>query len=373
MTDGSPWLRLEPGERGATLYLMGAWRLSHLPRIAAALERVAPVPLVALDGGRLEALDTSGAAVIYHFLAARGLARESVELKRFAPTHLRIMTMVSERLQQSAACPPTTHLGPVQKIGRAVLELFEDVRGMVAFLGQVAVELARVAAKPRAFRVRETVSHLETVGIDAIPIVAMVTFLIGVVFAYLLGIVIERFGVNIFVVDGVGLAMCRELSPIIVAIILAGRTGASFCAQLGTMKVTEEIDAIRTLGLSPIQVLVIPRLIAIVVALPLLTFVGDVMGVLGGMLIADLRLSISTHTFLDRLQSVLAVKHVWVGLAKAPVFALFIALIGCRMGMAVRRDARSVGAATTATVVQCIVSVILLDAAFAVLFVELGI
>ncbi|WP_333843750.1 MlaE family ABC transporter permease [Pelomicrobium sp.] len=373
MTDGSPWLRLEPGEGGATLYLMGLWRLPQLSRIALALDQVAAVPLTALDGSRLEALDTSGAAVIYRFLTARGLDWGAIELKRFAPQHLSVMTLVSERLRQSAACPPTTHLGPVAKVGRAALELFENVRGMTAFLGQVAVELVRVAVKPRAFRLREMVSHLETVGVDAIPIVAMVTFLIGVVFAYLLGIVIERFGVNIFVVDGVGLAMCRELSPLIVAIILAGRTGASFCAQLGTMKVTEEIDAIRTLGLSPIQLLVIPRLVALVVALPLLTFLGDVMGILGGMLIADLRLSITVPTFLDRLQSVLAVRHVWVGLAKAPVFALVIALIGCRMGMAVKRDARSVGAATTATVVQCIVSVILLDAGFAVLFVELGI
>lgn len=374
MTDGSAWFRLEPGKHGATLHLSGVWRLPELSAIARSLGKFAMAERVeALDGSRLEQLDTAGAAVIYEFLAARGIDLKRVELSNFAPEHRSVMTLVSQRMEQCAKCPPTVHLGSVEKIGRAALNLIETLRAITAFLGQVAVELASVAARPRAFRGREVVSHLETVGIDAIPIVAMVTFLTGVVFAYLLGIVIERFGVNIFVVDGVGLAMCRELSPLIVAIILAGRTGASFCAQLGTMKVTEEIDALRTLGLSPIQVLVIPRLIAITVALPLLTFLGDVMGILGGMMIAELRLNISVSTFLDRLQSVLALRHVWVGLIKAPVFAVFIALIGCRMGMAVKRDARSVGIATTSTVVQSIVSVILLDAGFAVLFVELGI
>ena len=216
-------------------------------------------------------------------------------------------------------------------------------------------------------------SQFETVTLDAIGIVALVTFLIGIVFAYLLGVQAQRFGATIFVVDGVGLAICRELSPILVAVIVAGRSGAAFTAQIGSMKVQEETDAIRTLGLSPIQVLVVPRLVAIMAGLPLLVFVGDVAGIAGGMLIASLQLDISPTAFLARLHTVLPMKALVVGLAKAPVFAAFIALIACRMGLAVARDARSVGENTTSTVVQSIVWVIVLDAVFAVVLQRLGI
>jgi len=167
--------------------------------------------------------------------------------------------------------------------------------------------------------------------------------------------------------------VCRELSPLLVAVIVAGRSGAAFTAQIGTMKVQEEIDAISTLGLSPIQVLVLPRLVAITVALPLLVFVGDLAGIAGGMLIAAWQLEIFATTFLDRLHGVLPLSAPVVGLVKAPVFAAFIALIACRMGMLVARDARSVGINTTSTVVQSIVWVIVLDAVFAVVFQQLGI
>jgi phospholipid/cholesterol/gamma-HCH transport system permease protein len=192
------------------------------------------------------------------------------------------------------------------------------------------------------------------------------------VFAYLLGMQASQYGANIFVVDGVAIGMTRELAPLLVAIIMAGRSGAAFTAQLGTMKLTEEIDAIRTLGLSPVAVLVLPRVFALMIAMPLLTFVGDVASIGGAMLVAGPMLDIPPPVFLDRLHTALATRHVIVGLAKAPVFALFIAVIGCRMGMDVSRDTRAIGTSTTSTVVQCIVAVILLNAAFAVTLQQLG-
>jgi phospholipid/cholesterol/gamma-HCH transport system permease protein len=204
-------------------------------------------------------------------------------------------------------------------------------------------------------------------------VVALVTMLIGVTVAYLLGLQAEKYGANIFVIDGVGIGMTREFSPIIVATIIAGRSGAAFTAHLGAMRLTEEIDAIRTLGLSPMQVLVIPRVLALVMALPLLVFVGDVMGILGAMLVADPLLGLTPATVINRLQTSLDLTHFWVGFAKAPAFALFIAIIGCRMGMTVARDTRAVGMATTSTVVQGIVSVILLDAAFAIVLQSMGV
>jgi phospholipid/cholesterol/gamma-HCH transport system permease protein len=182
-----------------------------------------------------------------------------------------------------------------------------------------------------------------------------------------------RYGANIFVADGIALGVCRELSPILASVLVAGRSGAAFTAQIGTMKVEEEIDAIRTLGLSPIQVLVIPRLLALMLALPLLVFVGDAAGIAGGLAVGAWQLDIAPRVFLDRVHGILDVTQLAIGLVKAPVFAAFIAVIACRMGMSVSRDARSVGENTTSTVVQCIVWVIVLDAAFAVLFQHMGI
>jgi phospholipid/cholesterol/gamma-HCH transport system permease protein len=202
-------------------------------------------------------------------------------------------------------------------------------------------------------------------------VVALVTFLIGVVMAYMLGLQAEKYGANIFVVDGVALGMTREFSPLIVATIMAGRSGAAFTAQLGTMKLTEEIDAIRTLGLDPAQVLVLPRVLALVLTLPLLVFVGDVAGLAGAAMMANSTLDITPQAFMSRLHVALSPRHYAIGIGKAPVFALFIAIIGCRMGMSVSRDTRSIGINTTSTVVQGIVAVILLDAIFAVIFQEL--
>jgi phospholipid/cholesterol/gamma-HCH transport system permease protein len=276
-------------------------------------------------------------------------------------------------MKSPPAAGRSVHLGLVQRIGGAVINLWRLLKSHNGFVGAVALEVFDLIPRPKRFRLRETVSQFESVGLDAIPIVVLVTFLIGVVFAYLLGQQALRYGANIFVVDGVALAMCRELSPILTAVIVAGRSGAAFTAQIGTMKVQEEIDAISTLGLSPIQVLVIPRLVAIAAALPLLVFIGDAAGIAGGMLVGLWQLDIPPAAFLDRLHAVLPLNALIVGLAKAPVFAAFIAIIACRMGMLVARDARSVGVNTTSTVVQSIVCVIVVNAVFAIVFQGLGI
>ncbi|MBK6854353.1 MAG: ABC transporter permease [Burkholderiales bacterium] len=258
------------------------------------------------------------------------------------------------------------------RIGLPTAALGSLLLGHLNYLGLTAAAAAEVLAHPRRLRLRETTVQLEQTGLNAIPVVALVTLLIGVVVTYLLGLQAEKYGANIFVVDGVGIGATREFAPIIVAIIVAGRSGAAFTAQLGSMRLTEETDAIRTLGLSPVQVLVLPRVLALMVALPLLVFVGDVMSLLGAMAVAGPMLDITPVAFLARLREELALRHVFVGLVKAPVFALVIAVIGVRMGMTVGRDTRALGAATTSTVVQSIVAVILLDAAFAVVLQGLG-
>jgi phospholipid/cholesterol/gamma-HCH transport system permease protein len=240
-------------------------------------------------------------------------------------------------------------------------------------VGQLAVEIFRLTRRPGSFRMKEFVVQMEAIFVYAVPISAAMLFLLGVVFAYLLGVQAEKFGANIFVVDGVSAAVLRELSPVIVAILVAGRTGAAITAQLGTMKVNEEIDALSVMGLSPVAVLVVPRILALIIALPLLVFIGDVAGIFGGMLVAKTQLGLEFSQFWERLDSIMKITTVLVGMGKAPVFAVFIGLIACRMGMTVARDARSVGLHTTSTVVQSIVAVIVLNAIFAVAFTELDI
>jgi phospholipid/cholesterol/gamma-HCH transport system permease protein len=374
MSAAAGWIEHEVEDGADVLYLKGAWRLSNLSAIARALRSLKlRASRFVLDGSRLEALDTAAGFTLYSHLARLGCTEVMVEERDFDPRHERLLKLVHERMK----CPPvaarSVHLGLVQRVGAAAIGIWRLIRSHTGFVGALAVEALGVLPKPRRFRLRETVSQFEAVGLDAIPIVALVTFLIGVVFAYLLGQQAQRYGANIFVVDGVGLAMCRELSPLLAAIIVAGRSGAAFTAQIGTMKVQEEIDAIATLGLSPLQVLVIPRLVAITVALPMLVFIGDVSGIAGGMVVAGWQLDLPPQAFIDRLHDVLPLSALVVGLVKAPVFAVFIAVIACRMGMLAARDARSVGVNTTSTVVQSIVNVIILDAIFAVVFQRLDI
>lgn len=375
MNTAAHWIRHEVEDGASVLHLTGVWRLSNLAAISDALRSLGlrVSKHFVLDGSRLQELDTAAGFTLYRHLAGLGCTESMVSVRGFDRRHERLLALVHERMTCPPAVSKSMHRGAVQRIGAATLNVWRLLKSHVAFVGSVALELFSLARRPKLFRTRETASQFETICIDAIPIAALVTFLIGVVFAYLLGLQAQRYGANIFVVDGVGLAICRELSPLLVAVIVAGRSGAAFTAQIGTMKVQEEIDAISTLGLSPIQVLVIPRLVAIMMALPLLVFVGDLAGIAGGMLVGAWQLGISASTFIDRLHSVLPMGALVVGLVKAPVFAAFIAMIACRMGMLVARDARSVGINTTSTVVQSIVWVILLDAIFAVVFERLDI
>ncbi|MFP5418116.1 MAG: MlaE family ABC transporter permease [Gammaproteobacteria bacterium] len=330
-----------------------------------------PVPRV-LDGTGLTRLDTNGAWLL--LAAARWQAGAPLpELHGFQPGHAALLELVARHSTPTGSRDDPRQEGIFEQIGRGTLSMSGHVVGLINFVGQLSVELAGLVPRPRAWRWREFFAQLHAIFVGAIPIVFAMLFLLGVVFAYLLGFQAQQYGASIFVVDGLLLSILREISPVIVAVLVAGRTGAAITAQIGTMKVTEEIDAIATIGLSPMAVLVIPRVLALLIALPLLVFVGDVAGMLGGMLVTQQQLEISNYMFMDRVADVLNLKTLLVGLYKAPVFAIFIALIACRMGLSVTRDARSVGEHTTSTVVQSLVAIIVLNAIFAVMFVQLGI
>jgi phospholipid/cholesterol/gamma-HCH transport system permease protein len=370
----STWCALDPdASGGARLSLKGVWQLADLPAIDRAL-RAARLPhRVVLDGTHLKSIDTSSAWLLADALRHAGIAPAEVRLDGFGDDHRAVVERVLRLGEGKQELPRRKRLSALAQFGKSAIEVGHICAGHVTFLGETAQAIAQLVRHPSRLRLKELTVQFEQTGLNAIPVVALVTLLIGVVIAYLLGLQAEKYGANLFVVDGVGIGATREFAPIIVAVIVAGRSGAAFTAQLGAMRLGEEIDAIRTLGLSPQHVLVLPRVFALMFALPLLVFLGDVMAILGAMWIAEPMLDITPTTFTARLREALPLRHVLVGLAKAPVFAFVIALIGTRMGMTVGRDTRAVGLATTSTVVQSIVAVILLDAAFAVIFQRMGI
>ncbi|MEA2109010.1 MAG: ABC transporter permease [Pseudomonadota bacterium] len=375
----SPWWQLESVSGSSRIMLSGAWRLDNLRDIQAIFKQHPwspphESPLV-IDGRQLEQIDTSGALLMLQLAGTipRPSGSADISLVNFHENHYRIIKLVKEHFGDISISPPMAALNPLQEVGRSTIIFMQQMGRLVSFIGQSNVETWRVMRRPRKIRWKELVVQIQRACLEAIPIIMLVTLLIGIVVAYLSATQIKQFGANIFVVDGIGIAMCRELSPMIVAIVVAGRTGSAYTAQIGTMKLNEELDAMVTLGLSPMQVLVLPRLLALIIALPLLVFIGDLVGIFGGMVIAKTYLEITTTTFITRLQEVVSLKTFLVGIAKAPVFAAFIAVIGCRMGLNVENNASSVGMHTTSTVVQSIVSVILLDAVFAIICVQLGI
>ncbi|MDP2787293.1 MAG: ABC transporter permease [Pseudomonadota bacterium] len=372
MSDHRPSLERTLTAAGCVLKLRGRWCIEHLEQIDRLLAET-PTPHdchVCVDAGKLVDIDSTGVMLLVNRLRAQGVVWPHVELVAFNEHQLTLIHLVANRLDARAR-PRSRRRALLPLLGRKATQWATGLVGHFAFFGHIVEGFYEVIRRPRLLRLRECTAQLEAVGPNALPIVGLMTLLIGVVFAFLLSVQVRKFGANIFIVDGVTIAIARELAPLLTAVLVAGRSGAAFTAQIGAMRVTEEIDAITTLGLSPVQVLVLPRLLAIIVALPLLTFVGDVMGVLGAAWVANAQLDITYYTFFERMKSVSPINMVLFGLYKTPVFAAAIALIACRNGFVVSRDARSVGEYTTRTVVQSIVAVILIDSAFAIAFPEI--
>ena len=370
----STWWYVRRSAGTVTLFPRGPWRLSNLKRISKFISApvAAPGEIVRIDGSEISELDTAGAMLMLELAAGRDGDFKQVQLANFTPKHQSLAALVQARLKIVEEVPEIEPPTIPEQIGQETLSIVRGTQDILAFIGEVLSTIWKLILNPARLRTKEVVVQLELVFVDAIPIACLVTLLIGIVVAYLFAMQLMKFGANIFIVDGVVLAMCRELSPIVIAITLAGRSGSAFTAQLGTMKINQEIDAMVTSGLSPMQVLVIPRICALIIALPLLTFVGDIVGTLGGLVISHWYVGISDTSFFERIQSNFPYKSFYFGLMKAPFFALFIAVIGCQMGLSVENNARSVGVNTTSTVVQSIVSIIVLNAIFAVLFSKSG-
>lgn len=368
---------LDTSRSPACLRLSGDWTLANyasLKRSTAALsgQYDADTP-VELD--QLGKLDTAGASLLVELLGPERLA--SLESDSPLPAASRHLLHSVQASLTEFCIPPRQAEIPVltqllSRIGRAVDTLWQDSRQILGFIGLIIATLGRRALQPKRWRLTSVVAHIEQTGLDAAPIVALLTFLVGAVVAFLGATVLANFGASIFTVDLVAFSFLREFGVLLTAILMAGRTASAFTAQIGSMKANEEVDAIRTLGLDPVELLVVPRVLALLISLPLLTFLAMICGIVGGGVVCALSLDISPAMFLSLLEDDIGVQHFLVGMAKAPFFAFLIATIGCLEGFKVTGSAESVGAHTTSAVVQSIFVVIVLDAVAALFFMEMG-
>ena len=361
---------LAPSEHGpAALHASGDWTLAHANALLALIAR-APSGAKAIDGGRITGLDSTGAMLLARLADRLALGTAVITVQ---PEYRTLLDSV-RRICQTPPRKTTKDMGfraMLERLGYAVEDYAKETLALVGFGGLSLQTGLRTLLHPARVRLTATVHHMEQVGLDAVPLVALLSFMVGSVLAFLGATVLRDFGAEIFVVELVGIASLREFGVLLTAILLAGRTASAFTAQIGAMQSGEEIDAIRTLGLDPIELLVLPRLFALVIMLPLLTFLAMMAGLLGGMTVCATMLSISPEMFLARLHDNLSATHFWVGMSKAPVFAAVIGLIGCLEGFQVKGTAESVGERTTSSVVQTISLVILIDAAAALFFMEM--
>jgi len=367
-------------QEGAHLIIepRGDWRIGAIGGFDRALRQIEvenePDNLI-IDLGYLDRIDTVGA-----YLLGRTLRRcdDPDGDRRYIGQHDIARRMIAQVRHRLAECPTVTdeRRGVVEilaRIGRGVEQAFIEIIASFAFLGRTLTTAVRVLSMPIRIRWTSTIHLMETAGVDALPIISVLSFFIGAVVAFMGANLLETFGISIFTVELVGFAVLREFGVLITAILLAGRSDSAFAAAIGAMKMQQETHAIQVMGLDLYEVLVLPRVIACVIMTPLLTLASMVAGVLGGMMASWWTLDISPAFFLIRLQSTVDWTHFMVGMSKAPIFGLVIAVVGCRHGLQVGENVESLGAHVTKSVVQSIFAVIVIDALFAMMYLELNI
>lgn len=359
-----------------TLRLNGHWCIENIGEVETAVAHLdaGGARTIRVDCSGVATMDLSAAWLLFRRLEALGENGATVQYAGQEPELFRFLDEMGERdapdrkpVQEEA---PPLHKG-LAWIGRRAVQQGVQARDAVGFFGRVSVTMARALRSLRHLRLASITRHVYETGIQAIPIVSLIAFLISVIVAYLGAQQLQQFGAEIYTVDLVAIAVLREMGVLLTAIIVAGRSGSAFAAEIGVMKLNEEVDALKSMGVDHFEVLVMPRLIGLVIALPLLTIIADAMGLAGGALLSSLLLDISLTQFIPRVQAALAPTTFWAGLIKAPVFAVLIAMVGTYRGMQVRDSSRELGRLTTVAVVQSIFLVIFADAIFAVVYVQL--
>lgn len=355
--------RVERDDNRIRIY--GALNLQNFPQTENELKKLSDKKAIVIDLAKMTHLDTAGALL---------LQNAGMKLEHLRPEHKALFDLVT---QAEPATPPSrktisSFRKMVVRLGKATVDAWHGGIEFIAFTGQACMALAKVLRHPSRLRFVSITHHIEAIGIDATPIIALIAFVISIVIAYQGQVQLKPLGAERYTVNLIVISVLREMGVLLTAIMIAGRSGSAFTAEIGTMQVREEVDALRSIGFDPFELLVLPRLIALIIALPLLAFVADVMGLFGGAVISISLLDISLPQYLEQARHAATWKDFFVGMFKAPVFACVIALVGCLHGLKVSGSSESVGKETTASVVEAIFLVLALDGLFSIYFEKVG-
>lgn len=349
----------------------GNWSILNLNHLNEQLntEAIPQNSHISIHGGKLLSFDSGGALVLFKWIKKLEQAKTTVDLIEFHSQHLQLLDLIKNKqdvLDYQPKAPEKHNL--FYQIGEETIHKIHQFTGLVELIGDLTNKIMLACRQWRRFQFASIISNIESTGLRALPILALLSFLIGVVLAYQMGLQLETYGASIFIAYLSGMAIFREFAPLITAIIVAGRTSSAFTAQIGSMKINEEIDALYTMGLSPTELLVVPKVLGLLLAFPLLIFWSDVFSTLGAMIMSKFMLNVGYIDFLTRLQESVGFKQMALGLYKAPAFALLIALVGCFQGFRVELNADSVGTQTTKSVVQALFLIIVTDATYSVIY-----
>lgn len=374
----TPAFEFYEGDR-PRLALSGAWVVTSIADLDETLrdfsQTHSETALAELDLSALDSVDTAGAYLIDRTL--RGFAGGAPVMVGASAGATALLAQARTLATQPESAPSVHEEGHgfidlLERTGRNAEHMWQELMETLSFLGATLVAISSVVWRPAKMRWTALVSVMEDSGLDAVPIIAFLSFFVGMVVAFIGATTLSQFGATIFVVELVGFGVLRELGGVLVAIIIAGRTNSAFTAQIGAMKMRQEIDAMQTLGLDPMRVIVAPRVLAMMIMVPVLTFIGMLTAIAGGMSVGWLVLDINPTVFFNRMQDSVPIDQFWIGMSKAPVFGLAIALIGCRQGLEVGGSVQSLGHHTTKSVVQALFAIIVIDALFAIFYMELG-
>lgn len=357
----------------------GEWHLKTIVDTASTLKIISRAIVkksnVTWDISAIEKFDSAGVILLLQYVKVFKERMCDVTIIGANSKQEKMLAMFHEEAESTDI--PTTKRHPIfsalERIGKNTVSTLHNIVEYISFLGETFTSLIYYILHPSSIRFKAIIKNIEEAGVRALPIIALTSFLIGVIVAYQGAVQLEKFGANIFIVDMIGISVTRELAPLITAIVVAGRSGSSYTAQIGVMKITQEIDAMKTMSFNPFRFLVLPRMIALMIAMPLMIFFADIVGIFGAMIISNIQLNLSYAEFTHRLQTVLDTKHLWIGIIKGPFFAWLIAAVGCFRGFQVSYNTESIGRYTTISVVNAIFLVIMCDALFSVIFTELGI
>jgi len=369
-------LHVETNRDQSRIRIEGALDLAHFNQAKKALAKslAACGDDVTIDAAQIDRFDTAGALLLRDFTNPTQKTTQHITLINLRPAHESLFKLVAGMKQEPLPMkrPPADFTRIVEQVGKASVDIWEGTIELITFTGQAGIALGKAVLSPARLRFASISRHIEEIGIHAIPIISLIAFLISIILAYQGRVQLRPLGAEQYTVNLIAISVLREMGVLLTAIMVAGRSGSAFTAEIGVMKLREEIDALRTIGFDPFELLVVPRLIAILIALPLLTFIADIMGLLGGGIISSSLMDISLPQYMARVRTVATGHDLLVGLIKAPVFALAIGLVGCLHGLKVSGSSQSVGKETTASVVKAIFLVLMLDGLFSIYFQKVG-